>query len=223
MPISANGYRGEFDSAPAIRRLGRVDMRAFDVVIAGAILLFIAPLLLALAMFVVAQDGGPPLFAQVRLGRDGRVFKCLKFRTMVRNAEERLNAVLLTDPQARAEWNTTRKLRNDPRITSIGRFLRKSSLDELPQLINVIRGEMSLVGPRPIVQAEADRYGWRFRHYSSVRPGITGLWQVSGRSDVSYRCRVALDSLYVQNQSPRLYMAILLRTVPAVLMRSGSY
>ena len=128
-----------------------------------------------------------------------------------------------SSPAARAEWTRDHKLRFDPRVTHLGAFLRRSSLDELPQLLNVLRGEMSIVGPRPIVEAEISRYGRRFRHYCSVKPGITGLWQVSGRNDVSYRSRVALDCLYVRAKCPWLYIWIVVATIPAVLMRKGSY
>jgi lipopolysaccharide/colanic/teichoic acid biosynthesis glycosyltransferase len=142
---------------------------------------------------------------------------------MAADAEARLAEVLRNDPEARAEWDRDRKLKNDPRITPLGDFLRRSSLDELPQLFNVLRGEMSLVGPRPIVFDEAVKYGRHFRHYCAVKPGITGLWQVSGRNDVSYRARVALDSLYARKKSAVLDGWILLATIPAVLCRRGSY
>jgi lipopolysaccharide/colanic/teichoic acid biosynthesis glycosyltransferase len=142
---------------------------------------------------------------------------------MVVDADARLAALLECDPVARREWERERKLRDDPRITWLGAFLRKSSIDELPQLLNVLRGEMSLIGPRPIVDAEVPRYGRWFRAYCSVRPGISGLWQVSGRNDVSYRRRVALDVMYVRQRSFMLNVWIALRTVPAVLLREGSY
>jgi lipopolysaccharide/colanic/teichoic acid biosynthesis glycosyltransferase len=198
-------------------------IRALDIALAAAILLFIAPLLVVVALLVKFQDGGPIFFAHKRIGRGGREFKCLKFRSMLVDSEARLQHMLATDEVARQEWHATQKLRKDPRITPLGAFLRRSSLDELPQFINVLRGEMSVVGPRPIVQAEVKRYGRRFRHYTAVRPGITGLWQVGGRSDVSYRRRVAFDVMYARQRSPTLYLAIVLRTVPAVLAREGSY
>jgi len=191
--------------------------------VAIVILVFCAPLLVLVALSIFVYDGGPVLFAHRRIGRDGRTFRCLKFRSMAADAEARLERLLATDTAARREWQADHKLRSDPRITPVGGFLRKTSLDELPQLFNVLRGEMSLVGPRPVVQDEARRYGRRFAHYCAVRPGITGLWQVSGRNDVSYGRRVALDVLYTRHKSLRLDLAILLRTVPAVLLRSGSY
>lgn len=197
--------------------------RAVDVVIASTALVFFAPLLIVVAMLVMAQDGGPALFGHRRIGRNGRVFHCLKFRSMVVDAEVRLARHLENDPAARAEWDADHKLRDDPRVTGLGRFLRKSSLDELPQLFNVIRGEMSLVGPRPIVEAEIHRYGRYFAHYCRVRPGITGLWQVMGRNDVSYRRRVALDVTYVRRSNAYTYFVVLARTVPAVLNRHGVY
>jgi lipopolysaccharide/colanic/teichoic acid biosynthesis glycosyltransferase len=184
---------------------------------------FLLPLLVVLTLCVVAQDGGPAVFAHERIGRGGRRFKCLKFRSMVRNADEKLAELLKRDPVARAEWARDHKLRRDPRVTPIGDFLRKSSLDELPQLFNVLRGEMCIVGPRPIVVAEVPRYGRRFEHYCLVKPGITGLWQVSGRNDVSYRRRVAMDSLYARRKNLAWDIQLLVLTAPAILFARGSY
>ena len=198
-------------------------IRAMDVTIVTLALIFLLPLMVLVAVAVFLQDGGPVLFSHRRIGRDGRPFYCLKFRSMTVGAEARLAALLASSPQARAEWARDHKLRIDPRITPFGAFLRRSSLDELPQLFNVLRGEMSVVGPRPIVEAEISRYGRRFRNYCSVKPGITGLWQVSGRNDVSYRSRVALDCLFVKSQCPWLYVWIVVATIPAVIMRKGSY
>jgi lipopolysaccharide/colanic/teichoic acid biosynthesis glycosyltransferase len=187
-----------------------------------ALLAFVLPLMLLIAGAVALQDGGPILFRHRRIGRHGRTFHCLKFRSMAVDADARLQELLASDPAARAEWARDHKLRRDPRITPLGAFLRKTSLDELPQLINVLRGDMNLVGPRPIVEAEVVRYGRRIRSYQAVRPGITGLWQVSGRNDVAYRTRVALDTLYARRRSVALDLWILVRTVPAVLLRQGS-
>ena len=191
--------------------------------LALVLLVLLAPLMLLVCLTVLAQRDGPVLFGHRRLGQGGRVFHCLKFRTMAEDAEARLAALLANDPQARAEWERDQKLRHDPRITPLGNLLRRSSLDELPQLINVIRGEMRLVGPRPIVQAEAHHYGRRIRHYYAVKPGITGLWQVSGRNDVGYRRRVAMDCLYARKRSLVFDAWLLIRTVPAVLVRRGCY
>ncbi|MEH6676979.1 sugar transferase [Phenylobacterium sp.] len=213
-------------SDPAVKGGHKLSLdmcRLLDIVIALAVLLFIAPLMLVIAGLIKLQDGGPALFRQSRIGQGGEAFKCLKFRTMVTDAEVRLNALLARDPEARREWELDHKLRKDPRITALGAFLRKSSLDELPQLFNVLKGEMSLVGPRPIVTAEIPRYGRWFAHYCAVRPGVTGLWQVNGRNDVSYRRRVALDVLYARTVGVRRYVQIMAATVPAVLLRSGSY
>lgn len=196
--------------------------RVIDVIGAASLLLFVMPLMVTIAGLIFAQDGAAPIFAQRRIGRDGRPFSCLKFRSMVPGAEDRLGELLAADPAARAEWERDHKLRRDPRITRLGHFLRKTSLDELPQLLNVIRGDMSLVGPRPIVQAEIWRYGRRFDTYCTVRPGLTGLWQVSGRNDVSYRRRVAMDVVYARNRCLGLYVRVLAATVPAVLMRRGA-
>lgn len=191
--------------------------------IALAMLLFLSPLMIAVALLVYLEDGGPILFGHERIGHGGRRFKVLKFRTMVVDAEARLERLLAADPQVRREWNRFHKLQNDPRITTIGRFLRKSSLDELPQLFNVVRGDMSFVGPRPIVDAEICKYGRFYTEYCSRRPGITGLWQASGRNDTSYRRRVAMDVLYSRRASPMLDLRIVLMTVPAVLKAKGSY
>lgn len=219
---SGIGAWGPRSSAPS--EAGSEGMiRSLDICLAAAILLFILPLLLIVALLVKCQDGGPVLFAHKRIGRGGRTFYCLKFRSMLMDADSRLQHLLATDESARREWAETQKLRQDPRITPLGAFLRRSSLDELPQFINVLRGEMSVVGPRPIVPAEVQRYGRRFSHYTALRPGITGLWQVGGRSDTSYRRRVAFDVMYNRQRSPKLYLAIVLKTVPAVLGRAGSY
>lgn len=197
--------------------------RAIELPICIALLIFFAPVMLMAGLAVKLQDGGPVLFGHGRIGRDGKTFKCLKFRSMVVNAEQRLQTLLATDAAARAEWERDHKLRRDPRVTWLGEFLRRSSIDELPQLINVLRGEMSLVGPRPITAAEAARYRRYFKVYCQVRPGITGLWQVSGRNDVSYRRRVALDVTYAKLRSLKLYFGILAATGPAVLARRGAH
>ena len=197
--------------------------RALDVIGAGLGLVLLAPFFLIVALMVRA-DGGPAFFAHQRVGRGGKLFGCLKFRSMVIDSQARLETLLANDPAARAEWEATRKLKNDPRITPIGRFLRSTSLDELPQLINVLRGEMSLVGPRPVPEAEIIRYyGASAAHYMTVRPGITGLWQVSGRSETSYESRVALDVTYVSRPSLLADISILLRTPVAVLSRRGAH
>ena len=197
--------------------------RALDFIGAGVGLVLLAPFFLIVALMVRA-DGGPAFFAHQRVGRGGKLFGCLKFRSMVIDSQARLEALLASDPAARAEWEATRKLKNDPRITPIGRFLRSTSLDELPQLINVLRGEMSLVGPRPVQEAEIDRYyGASAAHYMAVRPGITGLWQVSGRSETSYESRVALDVAYVSRPSLLADLSILLRTPVAVVSRRGAH
>lgn len=211
------------DAAESAAPTGRFLIRLADILISLAALLFLLPGLLAVALLVKLQDGGPILFKQSRIGKDMRPFKCLKFRSMRTNAAELLAELLERDPVARAEWEADHKLRHDPRITALGDFMRKTSLDELPQLFNVLVGDMSLVGPRPIVEAEIVKYGRSMRHYSRQVPGITGLWQVSGRNDVSYTRRVALDRKFSQKLSVKLYAAILFLTVPAVLLRRGSY
>jgi exopolysaccharide production protein ExoY len=207
---------------PLLRSVDELLTRAFDIIVSVGLLMFLAPLLIIISALILLTNPGPIIFGHKRLGRDGRPFRCLKFRSMVVDSQERLAQLLATDPQARIEWERDHKLKNDPRITRIGAFLRKSSLDELPQLFNVLRGEMSLVGPRPIVNDEVSRYGRYFAHYSRVRPGITGLWQVSGRSNTTYRRRVALDVAYSRSQSLSLNLRILMMTVPSVLSADGS-
>ena len=197
-------------------------MRVLDVIGSLCLIVVFLPLMLLIAAAVFLSSPGPVLFSQKRIGRDGKLFNCYKFRTMVVDAEARLLHLLVTDPVAKAEWDMDQKLRDDPRIIGIGRFLRKSSLDELPQLWNVLNGEMSLVGPRPIVGDERYRYGKYIAHYCSVRPGLTGLWQISGRNNVSYRRRVAYDVLYVRKSQFGDNIRILLLTVPCVLASKGS-
>jgi lipopolysaccharide/colanic/teichoic acid biosynthesis glycosyltransferase len=196
--------------------------RVTDVAVATVAFVFLLPVLIPIALVTRLSDGGPAIFKQRRIGLNGREFLCYKFRSMHVNAQEQLEELLARDPQARAEWAATQKLDNDPRITAFGNFLRKSSLDELPQLINIIRGDMSIVGPRPIVRNEVEKYGDYFTHYASVRPGLTGLWQVSGRSETSYDERVALDVTYVNERTYFKDIQIMVMTVPAVLLSDGA-
>ena len=214
-PVTANL---ELTLTPATSR----SKRLFDLLGAIAMLIALSPIMLALAL-MVRRDGGPAIFGHRRIGSNGETFHCLKFRSMCVDAERRLQEHLAANAEARAEWERDFKLRDDPRVTPLGQFLRRTSLDELPQLINVIRGEMSLVGPRPIVADEVRRYGDRFVAYRNCRPGITGLWQVSGRNDVSYRARVRLDSFYAARWSFAKDVFILVRTVGVVFRRSGAY
>lgn len=191
--------------------------RALDVILVIALLPVALPVCLVVAV-VLAFERGPLFFGHTRVGRGGRHFKCWKFRTMKVDAKQLLEALLATDPEARDEWTETRKLTNDPRITRLGAILRKTSLDELPQLWNVLRGDMSLVGPRPVVEEELDLYGPSRRVYLALRPGLTGLWQVSGRNDTSYDDRVNMDVSYFQNFGLRLDLAIMFKT-PVVMVR----
>jgi Undecaprenyl-phosphate galactose phosphotransferase WbaP len=197
--------------------------RAFDIAGSFLLLLLLSPLLMCLVFLLKLTGHDPVVFSQERVGFEGRPFRCLKFRTMVFNADELLQEYISSNPEARSEWENARKLRNDPRVTSLGKFLRKTSMDELPQLINVLAGDMSFVGPRPIVAEEISRYGDKIREYTSVQPGITGLWQVSGRSNCSYAERVELDARYVSEWNLLMDMYIMLRTVPAILRQDGSY
>lgn len=196
--------------------------RLFDIVGASLCLIFFAPLL-AVLYLLVRSDGGPALFGHTRIGARGRAFTCWKFRSMVVDADSVLHEVLERDPLARREWENDFKLRNDRRVTRLGAILRTTSLDELPQLFNVLRGEMSLVGPRPIVSAEVPRYGQAIDAYAQCRPGLTGLWQVSGRNDVTYNERVRLDVTYVSQWSLLLDVRIVLKTLSVIVKRSGAY
>jgi len=183
----------------------------------------ILPILAVIAIAVRLSSPGPVLFKQRRIGRGGTMFDMLKFRSMVPNAQEALDAYLLSNAEARKEWEETRKLKNDPRITGVGRFIRRTSLDELPQLWNVFKGDMSLVGPRPIVNDEAPRYRSSFRYYLAARPGCTGLWQVSGRNDTTYDERVRLDTRYVSEWSMWLDLHIIFRTFGVLFRGRGAY
>jgi exopolysaccharide production protein ExoY len=190
----------------------------------GALILLtlFAPLMAVVAWLIWRRDGRPIFFGHYRVGRDGQMFKCWKFRSMVLNSAEMLAELLKNDPAARAEWDRDQKLTNDPRITPVGAFLRKTSLDELPQLFNVLKGEMRLVGPRPITLAELDRYGEARWHYLNAMPGMTGLWQVSGRSDTTYEERVELDRDYVEQRSLWSDAVILVKTIAVVLGKGGA-
>ncbi|MFO1220325.1 MAG: sugar transferase [Burkholderiaceae bacterium] len=204
-------------------RLSGAAYLAANQALAFALLVVLSPVLLTIAAILWRADGAPLLFGHYRVGRNGRLFRCLKFRTMARDSERLLSQLLASDPAARAEWEADHKLTNDPRVTAIGAFLRRTSLDELPQLLNVVRGDMVLVGPRPITVAELARYGQARWHYLSVRPGLTGLWQVSGRNNLSYDERVHLDRDYVEQRNWLLDVSILALTAKVVAKRDGAY
>lgn len=204
------------------KRSSRILKRMMDII--GSVLIILALSLLLLALyFIIRRDGGDAIYGHERIGQNGKPFKCLKFRSMVTNSKEVLDDLLANNAEARAEWEKDFKLKNDPRITKIGRLLRKTSLDELPQLFNVLKGEMSLVGPRPIVQEELERYHNDVSYYLMAKPGMTGLWQVSGRNDVDYDTRVYFDSWYVKNWSLWNDIAILFKTINVVFKRDGAY
>lgn len=200
---------------------GRLGRRLFDLFGSAALILFTSPILLTL-FFLVRRDGGAAIFAHERVGRNGRPFKCYKFRSMYENADDILEQHLQSDDAARQEWAERQKLTMDPRVTPIGSFLRRSSLDELPQLFNVFAGEMSLIGPRPITRRELARYGCRQDIYLRCMPGMTGLWQVSGRSNTTYRRRVALDTTYAKKASIGLDFMILSKTILVILRQNGA-
>lgn len=204
------------------KRTSRFVKRTFDIICSILIILISSPLL-AFLYYKVTRDGGPAIYGHMRVGRHGKLFPCYKFRSMVMNSQEVLQQLLDSDPEAREEWDRDFKLKNDPRITPVGRFIRKTSLDELPQLFNVLKGQMSLVGPRPIISEELVRYDENVDYYLMAKPGMTGLWQVSGRNDVDYDTRVYFDSWYVKNWSLWNDIAILFKTVKVVLHRDGAY
>ena len=195
----------------------------FDMLMTGVLMLLFSPVLLLLYIIVFIATKGKPVFTHERIGKDGKSFGVYKFRTMRPDADVLLEKLLQSDPAIKEEWEKEFKLKNDPRITKIGNFLRKTSLDELPQLLNVIKGEMSLVGPRPIVGDEIKKYGEYFSYFKAVKPGITGLWQISGRNDVDYDERVQLDTWYVRNWSIEQDLIILMKTIVTVLLKKGSY
>ena len=200
----------------------RLTKRLFDTLVASFLMVLFSPLFLYL-FIQLKKDGGPAFFKQQRIGRKGQIFECLKFRTMVVDAESRLQNLIQQNPELLEQWARDHKIKNDPRITPLGAFLRRTSLDEIPQLLNVLKGEMSLVGPRPIVKAELEKYGDDVEYFLMVRPGMTGLWQVSGRSDMSYDKRVYLDTWYVKNWSLWYDLVILFKTVNVVIQRNGAY
>jgi UDP-galactose-lipid carrier transferase len=200
----------------------RILKRAFDVAVSVVLIIFLSPILIYIVLKITCE-GGAPIYSHERIGQSGRKFRCLKFRSMIVNSNEVLKNVLATNPEAKAEWEKDFKLKNDPRITPIGHFIRKTSLDELPQLWNVLKGDMSLVGPRPVVEAELERYGDDVDYYLMTKPGMTGLWQVSGRNDTDYATRVYLDTWYVKNWSLWYDIAIMFKTINVVLKRDGAY
>nr|WP_038472499.1 undecaprenyl-phosphate galactose phosphotransferase WbaP [Acidithiobacillus caldus] len=205
------------------RPIPRLIKRSFDLIGSLLLILLLSPVFVAIAWRIRKEDGGPVFFRQTRVGRDGKSFGCLKFRSMVPDAEARLQRYLAENPAIAEEYQRNFKLRDDPRVTRIGRFLRRSSLDELPQLFNVLRGDMSLVGPRPLIARETERYGDNISLYRLVRPGITGLWQISGRSETTFTDRSVLDAWYIKNWTLWYDIVILLRTVRVVLRRDGAY
>lgn len=197
--------------------------RLMDLCVAIPLLVILSPVLLVIYLAITLSDKGDGLYSQKRIGLGGREFRCFKFRTMWSDADARLGALLEANPHAAEEWERDHKLKNDPRVTGLGKVLRKTSLDELPQLWNIIKGEMSLVGPRPIVRDEIKKYGRYYGAYASVPPGVTGIWQVSGRNDTSYQDRVLMDAEYATSQNIWFDLKIIAKTFPAVLTSNGAY
>lgn len=198
--------------------------RIFDIVFSFLVLVFCLPLYFAIALLVRFSSPGKIVYPQERIGRGGKPFPCYKFRTMYADADQRLNVLLRSNPKLRQEWEKSFKLKKDPRVTPIGSFLRKTSLDEFPQFFNILKGDLSVVGPRPVVQAEVSKFlGPKAPKILSIRPGLTGLWQISGRSDTSYETRVMLDEKYVDSQSLMLDMKVIAKTIPAIIFSRGAY
>lgn len=218
----SRGY--SFVSKGIVRLYRQFLKRLLDFLVAAALIVLLSPIMLVTAALIYIRDPGSVIFAHWRVGQNGKEFPCLKFRSMVQNADEFLERMLLEDSELRAEWEANQKLENDPRIIpGIGSFIRKFSLDELPQLINVLVGDMSLVGPRPCTSSElATHYGTDARYYKMVRPGVSGLWQVSGRSTTTFEERVLIDVQYVQNQNMALDLWIAARTPRAVISSRGA-
>lgn len=232
MSIERTNLQGESVASYALRSFeqgwdanlcgGRMK-RVFDIVFSALAIIVLSPLLIGLALMIRFSDGGPAIYGHTRVGHGGRLFKCWKFRSMAVDSARLFDAHLSASSEARQEWQTYGKLRNDPRVTPLGHLLRKYSLDELPQLFNILLGEMSVVGPRPVSAEEMVHYGSSKRFYRQCRPGLTGLWQVSGRSDLGYDKRVALDRCYITNWSMLLDISLILRTFSVVLKGRGSY
>jgi lipopolysaccharide/colanic/teichoic acid biosynthesis glycosyltransferase len=198
--------------------------RSLDIALVVAAVLAVWPILAFISALIYLRDGGSVIYRHTRIGRSGEPFACLKFRTMVKDSDRILGQLLTSDPIARQEWESARKLRDDPRIIpGIGHLLRKTSLDELPQLLNILRGDMSFVGPRPVTASELERYGSAVNAYLSIRPGLTGPWQVSGRSNTSYEDRVRFDTAYAADNSMLKDLAIMVMTVPVVIAKRGAY
>ena len=204
-------------------KAGELGKTIFDFTLTFIGTICISPLLAYIAYRIKKEDPGPVIFKHMRVGKNGKSFPCYKFRSMCVDAKQMLEKYLRENPEARMEWERDFKLKNDPRITKSGTFLRKTSLDELPQIFNVLKGEMSLVGPRPVIKEELERYGEYVDDYLMVKPGITGMWQVSGRSDIDYTERVLLDSWYVRNWSVWIDIVMLVKTFKVVLLRKGAY
>lgn len=198
--------------------------RIFDIFFSSLVMLFFSPLMLLVAFIIKISSPGKVFFSHERIGRGGKKFRCYKFRTMYPDAEERLKEILKENPEKLREWSQNQKLKNDPRITPIGEILRKTSLDEFPQFWNVLKGDLSVVGPRPVVESEIiDHFGPKAEKILSIRPGITGIWQVSGRSDTCYQTRILLDEKYVDQRSMLFDLILIIKTIPSVVLFKGAY
>lgn len=198
--------------------------RIVDIFFSLSVIILFSPLYILIALLIRIISKGNVIYYQTRIGRGGKTFRCYKFRTMYHNADEILKEILDSDDVKRKEWETSHKLKNDPRVTSIGAFLRKTSLDELPQFWNVLKGDLSVVGPRPVVNEEIVRhFGYRAQKIFTIRPGITGIWQISGRSNTTYSERIALDEYYVENRTLFMDFKIIALTIPSIITKKGAY
>ena len=212
-----------FSTLRAKAPCGGTIKRIFDFLLALSAIIILSPLLICVAIAVRLSDGGSAFFGHTRIGFSGKTFKCWKFRSMIPNSDAVFKEYLVQNPDAAEEWRQNQKIQNDPRVTRLGYFLRKYSIDELPQLFNILVGDMSFVGPRPIQRSEYEKYGFSLRHYLSTRPGLTGLWQISGRSNSTYQKRVVFDRYYVTHWGMLTDIALIIKTVPVAVTGSGSY
>lgn len=213
------------DTQPTDWEIRRIPIkRCFDLFFSLFVLIIFSPVLLTIALLILGTSKGKIVFSHERVGRGGKPFRCYKFRTMYSDADKRLKEILSQDPVLKNEWERNYKLKNDPRITSIGAFLRKTSLDEMPQFWNVLKGDLSVVGPRPVIKEEVEKhFKVKAAKILSIRPGLTGLWQVSGRSNISYEARISLDEHYVDNLSLWLDIKLIAKTIPAMIFSRGAY
>jgi exopolysaccharide production protein ExoY len=217
-------FEGFYASPEEILIRHDIYKRLFDIVFSSAVLICGLPVFLCISLAILFTSKGNVIFSQERIGQGGKSFKFFKFRTMYGDAEKNLNEILASDPALKSEWEVSQKLKNDPRITKIGSFLRKTSLDELPQFWNVLTGDLSVVGPRPFLREQVEKHmGEKAAKILSVRPGLTGIWQTSGRNQMTFLQRISMEEMYVDQQSFLLDLKLILKTIPCMILRKGAY